>query len=322
MENSPLLEIIDLKKSFPVSSGFFSRTHEFVRAVDGINFSLLAGETLGLVGESGCGKSTVARLSLNLDTPDSGRILFKGDNIFTLKNDALKKFRRSVQIIFQDPFSSLNPRKKVGSIIGEPLLIHKLFARRDIPEKVFMLMELVGLRREYYDRYPHEFSSGQRQRIGIARALSLTPEIIIADEPVSALDVSIQAQTINLLMDLQQQFRLTYLFISHDLSVVRHISTRVAVMYLGKIVELAPNARLYEQPLHPYTEALLSAVPVPDPGVKKKEVILNGDPPGPIGQRRGCLFAGRCPLAESACFEIEPVFTEKAPAHWAACHKR
>jgi len=322
MENSPLLEIIDLKKSFPVSSGFFSRTHEFVRAVDGINFSLIAGETLGLVGESGCGKSTVARLALNLDTPDSGRILFKGDNIFTLKNDALKKFRRSVQIIFQDPFSSLNPRKKVGSIIGEPLLIHKLFARRDIPEKVFMLMELVGLRREYYDRYPHEFSSGQRQRIGIARALSLTPEIIIADEPVSALDVSIQAQTINLLMDLQQQFRLTYLFISHDLSVVRHISTRVAVMYLGKIVELAPNARLYEQPLHPYTEALLSAVPVPDPGVKKKEVILNGDPPSPIGQRRGCLFACRCPLAESACFEIEPVFTEKAPAHWAACHKR
>jgi oligopeptide transport system ATP-binding protein len=322
MENSQLIEIIDLKKSFPVSSGFFSRTHDFVRAVDGISVSLIAGETLGLVGESGCGKSTVARLALNLDRPDSGRILFKGDNIFTLKNDALKKFRRSVQIIFQDPFSSLNPRKKVGSIIGEPLLIHKLFARRDIPEKVFKLMERVGLRREYYDRYPHEFSSGQRQRIGIARALSLTPEIIIADEPVSALDVSIQAQTINLLMDLQQQFRLTYLFISHDLSVVRHISTRVAVMYLGKIVELAPNTRLYEQPLHPYTEALLSAVPVPDPGAKKKQLMLNGDPPGPIGQRRGCSFAGRCPLAESACFEIEPVFIEKAPAHWAACHKR
>jgi oligopeptide/dipeptide ABC transporter ATP-binding protein len=323
MGNKQLLDVIDLKKSFPVSKGFFSRTSDYIRAVDGISFTLAQGEILGLVGESGCGKSTVARLALNLDRPDSGSIRYKGENIFDLKHAALKQFRRSVQIIFQDPFSSLNPRKKVGGIIGEPLLIHGIASRRDIPEKVIKLMELVGLRRDCYDRYPHEFSSGQRQRIGIARALSLMPELIVADEPVSALDVSIQAQTINLLMDLQEQFSLTYLFISHDLSVVRHVSSRVAVMYLGKIVELAPNARLYESPVHPYTEALLSAVPVPDPGAVKKPVILYGDPPSPIGDRKGCLFAGRCPLADiSVCYDTEPPFLEKSPGHWAACHKR
>lgn len=323
MDSTRLLDVIDLKKNFPVSKGFFSRTSDYIQAVNGINFSITQGEILGLVGESGCGKSTVARLALNLDKPDSGRILFKGENIFDLRHDALKQFRRRVQIIFQDPFSSLNPRKKVGSIIGEPLLIHTIASRQDIPEKVIRLMELVGLRREYYDRYPHEFSSGQRQRIGIARALSLTPELIVADEPVSALDVSIQAQTINLLLDLQKQFGLTYLFISHDLSIVRHVSTRVAVMYLGKIVELGPNARLYEYPLHPYTEALLSAVPVPDPGLKKPRVILNGDPPNPIGRRTGCAFADRCPIADPAiCFDNEPPFVEKASAHWASCHKR
>jgi oligopeptide/dipeptide ABC transporter ATP-binding protein len=323
MSETPLLEVVELKKSFSAAGGFFARSPEPVRAVDGVSFSLAAGETLGLVGESGCGKSTLARLALNLDKPDSGSILFKGADIFTLKNTALHNFRRSVQIIFQDPFSSLNPRKKVGSIIGEPLQIHKLLPRRDIPGRVFELMELVGLRREYYDRYPHEFSSGQRQRIGIARALSLTPELIIADEPVSALDVSIQAQTINLLMDLQKRFNLTYLFISHDLSVVRHISTRVAVMYLGKIVELARNDLLYEHPVHPYTEALLAAVPVPDPGVKRQRILLSGDPPNASPRRTGCLFSDRCPLADpEVCFEIQPPFVEKAREHLAACHKR
>jgi oligopeptide transport system ATP-binding protein len=323
MHSSGLLDVIDLKKKFPVSKGFFSRTNDFIHAVNGINFSIMQGEILGLVGESGCGKSTVARLALNLDRPDSGSILFKGENIFDLKQAALKQFRRSVQIIFQDPFSSLNPRKKVGSIIGEPLLIHGIGSRGDRPEKVIKLMELVGLRRDYYDRYPHEFSSGQRQRIGIARALSLTPELIVADEPVSALDVSIQAQTINLLLDLQKQFGLTYLFISHDLSIVRHVSTRVAVMYLGKIVELGPNARLYERPVHPYTEALLSAVPIPDPSVKKPRIILKGDPPSLIGRRTGCAFADRCPIADaSICFDNEPSFVEKTKGHWASCHKR
>jgi oligopeptide/dipeptide ABC transporter ATP-binding protein len=323
MDSPPLLDVIDLKKNFPVSHGLFSRTGDCIYAVNGTSFSISPGEILGLVGESGCGKSTVARLILNLVRPDSGSILFKGENIHDFRPDALKQFRRRVQIIFQDPFSSLNPRKKVGSIIGEPLLIHHIVSRQDIPEKVIRLMELVGLRREYYDRYPHEFSSGQRQRIGIARALSLTPELIVADEPVSALDVSIQAQTINLLLDLQKQFGLTYLFISHDLSIVRHISTRVAVMYLGKIVELGPNARLYEHPLHPYTEALLSAVPVPDPGVKKQRVMLNGDPPNPIKRPTGCAFADRCAIADPAiCFEQEPPFVEKAAGHWASCHKR
>lgn len=323
MHSTHVLDVIDLKKSFPVSQGFFSRASDCIHAVNGISFSILQGEILGLVGESGCGKSTVARLALNLDRPDSGRILFRGNNIFALRQDALKQFRRRVQIIFQDPFSSLNPRKKIGSIIGEPLLIHKIASRRDMPKKVIELMELVGLRRDYYDRYPHEFSSGQRQRIGIARALSLTPELIVADEPVSALDVSIQAQTINLLLDVQKQFGLTYLFISHDLSIVRHISTRVAVMYLGKIVELGPNARLYERPVHPYTEALLAAVPVPDPLLKKPRVIVHGDPPSPTGRRTGCAFAERCPLADpSICFDTEPPFVEKEAGHWASCHKR
>lgn len=323
MVNSSLLNVVNLIKSFPVSAGLFSRGSVRLKAVNGVSFSIEKGKTLGLVGESGCGKSTIARIILCLDRPDSGEIYFKGGNIFKLDAAEKKAFRRKVQIVFQDPFSSLNPRKKVGSIVGEPLLIHKLVPKKKLRDKVLELLDLVGLQKDHINRYPHEFSSGQRQRIGIARALSLSPELIVADEPVSALDVSIQAQTINLLMDLQMQMNLTYLFISHDLSVVRYVSTKVAVMYLGRIVETAPRDELYSCPIHPYTEALLSAVPIPDPSQRKKRIILKGDIPSSVTLPRGCMFSSRCPMVDQkTCLEKHPPLEEKRKGHWAACYLR
>jgi len=323
MNNTPLLKVENLNKSFPVSNGFFSKGSVVLKAVNDVSFYLEKGETLGLVGESGCGKSTIARLLLCLDQPDSGTVAFKGKNIFEMNKADKNDFRKKVQIVFQDPFSSLNPRKKVGSIIGEPLIIHKLMPRKKIRGRVNELMELVGLRKEYADRYPHEFSSGQRQRIGIARALSLQPDIIVADEPVSALDVSIQAQTINLFLDLQKQMGLTYLFISHDLSVVKYISSRVAVMYLGKIVEVAGRDELYTHPLHPYTRALLSAVPVPDPSKTKERILLKGDIPSPLDPPVGCVFSSRCPeVKEEICLKKHPELKEKKDGHFVSCFLR
>ncbi len=321
MENAPVLEVIHLKKIYPVSAGIFSRTVGFLKAVDDVSFVLEKGTTLGLVGESGCGKTTLARMILNLEQPTNGKVLFNGRNIFELKKEQKQQFRKEVQIIFQDPFSSLNPRKNVGSIIGEPLIIHKTVPRAAVPEKIMQLMELVGLQKEHISRYPHEFSSGQRQRIGIARALSLNPRVIIADEPVSALDVSIQAQIINLLQDIQDRMNLTYLFISHDLRVVRYISHKVMVMYLGKLVEIAPKEQLYTDPQHPYTEALLSAAPVPDPFFKKKRILLTGDPPNPLNPPRGCIFSNRCPLMKpETCLESHPPLIEITREHFVACY--
>ena len=323
MEQTPLLDIIHLKKTFPVSAGLFSKTPLLLKAVDDVSFSLNKGLTFGLVGESGCGKTTLARLILNLEVPDSGQVIFNGQNIYALKAGELKNFRKQVQVIFQDPYSSLNPRKKAGSIIAEPLRIHHLLPESRIPERVQELMELVGLQQDQRNRYPHEFSSGQRQRIGIARALSLNPQVIIADEPVSALDVSIQAQIINLLQDLQNRMNLTFLFISHDLRVVRYISHNVMVMYLGKIVETAPSEELYHAPHHPYTEALLSAAPVPDPAVSKQRIILTGDPPSPLHPPTGCIFSSRCPIMKpDTCLEKHPPLEEKSPHHFAACYLR
>lgn len=321
--NQPLLDVIHLKKSYPVATGLFSSASLFLKAVDDVSFSLEEGTTVGLVGESGCGKTTLARLILHLEEPDSGAVNFMGHNIYTLKKEEKKRFRRQVQIIFQDPYSSLNPRKKMRSIIGEPLLIHKIVPRQAITDKVVELMELVGLQKDQINRYPHEFSSGQQQRAGIARALSLSPRLIIADEPVSALDVSIQAQIINLLQDLQKQMHLTYLFISHDLRVVRYISHRIIVMYLGKIVEAALSENLYNQPLHPYTEALLSAAPVPDPASVKNRIILTGDLPSPLNPPQGCIFSSRCPIMKpDTCLEKHPPLEEKRSGHWAACYLR
>ncbi len=323
MDNQGLLRVVNLKKTFPVSTGLFARGATLLKAVDTVSFSLTRGETFGLVGESGCGKTTIARLILCLDTPDSGQIFFKEKNIFGFDTAARKRFRQKVQIIFQDPFSSLNPRKKVGSIIGEPLLIHKLIPKKDVKDRVRALLDLVGLQQDHFDRYPHEFSSGQRQRIGIARALSLNPELIVADEPVSALDVSIQAQILNLLIDLQGKMNFTYLFISHDLSVVELISLRVAVMYLGKIVETGLKDELFTSALHPYTEALLSAVPVPDPAHRKTRIMLQGEVPGPLNPPRGCIFSSRCPIVnKDICLHKHPSLEEKRAGHWAACFLR
>jgi oligopeptide transport system ATP-binding protein len=318
-----LLEVSDLVKHFPVGGGFLGRTEGLVRAVDGVSFRIRRGETLGLVGESGCGKTTTGRCILQLERPTSGRIVFEGVELTALSQDQLRGVRRRMQVIFQDPYSSLNPRMTVGQILGEPLRVHNI-----VPDeaarapRVGELLTQVGLHSQHADRYPHQLSGGQRQRVGIARALAMEPSLIVCDEPVSALDVSIQAQIINLLEELQTRLGLTYLFIAHDLSVVRHISDRVAVMYLGRIVELADRQALYEDPLHPYTRALLSAVPIPDPQLEahRERVVLRGEVPSPLNPPSGCVFHPRCPIAVDRCAAAIPPLREIKPGHWAACH--
>ncbi len=321
-KNEVLLEVDNLVMHFPVYRGVIRRKVGAVRAVDGVSFSVKKGETLGLVGESGCGKSTTGRTILQLYKPTAGSVHFDGVDLVALKGEQLRKMRRKMQMIFQDPYASLNPRMTVGDIVGEPLMVHNVGTAKERRTTVKELLNLVKLNPSFIDRYPHEFSGGQRQRIGVARALALHPSFIVCDEPISALDVSIQAQVVNLLEDLQDKFDLTYLFIAHDLSMVRHISDRVAVMYLGVIMELADRQDIYENPLHPYTQALLSAVPIPDPLVdaKRKRTILKGDVPSPANPPSGCRFRTRCPIAEQLCAEVRPEFRELKPGHFVACH--
>lgn len=315
-----LLDARNIVKHFPIKGGVFLKEIAAVKAVDGVSLTIDEGETVGLVGESGCGKTTFGRAILRLEEPTSGDIHFEGESILSYDKNKMQALREKMQIIFQDPFSSLNPRKTVSHIIGEPLLVHGMRSRKKRDERVLELLTVVGLRKEHMRRYPHQFSGGQRQRIGVARALALNPKLIVCDEAVSALDVSIQAQVINLLKDLQDEFRLTYLFISHDLSVVEHVSDRVAVMYLGKIVEFAPSQALYKTPLHPYTQALLSAVPVPDPALKSSErIILKGDVPSPIDPPPGCSFHPRCLFARDICSKREPEFREIGDKHFVSC---
>jgi oligopeptide/dipeptide ABC transporter ATP-binding protein len=320
---TPLLEVQGLQKYFPIRAGLFSRHVADVKAVDGVDFTIHRGETLGVVGESGSGKTTVGRLILRLLPLTAGRVLFEGRSVHELARGEMRKLRKEMQVIFQDPYASLNPRMSVGETIAEPLLVHRIASGRAADDRVRELLHLVGLRSDHVNRYPHEFSGGQRQRIGIARALAVNPKFIVADEPVSALDVSIQAQVINLLQDLQERLGLTYLFIAHDLSVVRHISTRVAVMYIGKIVEIADRDALYKNPLHPYTQALLSAIPVPDPEARarRRRIILSGDIPSPLNPPSGCRFHTRCPVAFDRCKVEEPPLREYGAGHFAACHR-
>ena len=317
---SSLTDIRGIKKYFTVQTGFLSGNRSVIKAVDGVSLSIFKGETLGLVGESGCGKSTLGRLILGLEEPTGGQIFYEGEDIFKFTRKDLKDYRKEVQIIFQDPYASLNPRRTAGSTIGEPLLVNKIKFGKEKDDEVDRIMDIVGLTREQKDRYPHEFSGGQRQRIGIARALVLRPKLIVADEPVSALDVSIQAQILNLLRKLQKEFSLTYLFISHDLSVVRHISDRIAVMHFGKIVELAENLELYEHPLHPYTMELLSAVPLTDPGKKRHRQIQEGETTGAMEAPSGCTFHPRCPVRIDVCDKDEPELKDRGDGHFVACH--
>jgi oligopeptide transport system ATP-binding protein len=319
--NTTLLRVENLMMHFPIRRGVFQRQVGAVRAVDGVSFEVGRGETLGLVGESGCGKSTTGRTILQLYKPTAGEVEFEGVNLVTLKGEQLRQMRRKMQMIFQDPYASLNPRMTVGQLVGEPLMVHNVATGAEINDRVLHLLELVKLNPAFASRYPHEFSGGQRQRIGLARALALQPSFIICDEPISALDVSIQAQVVNLLEELQQQFNLTYLFIAHDLSMVKHISDRIAVMYLGVIMELATRDELHAKPLHPYTQALLSAVPIPDPvaDAKRERIILKGDVPSPANPPSGCRFRTRCPIAEGTCAESRPDFREIRPGHFVAC---
>ena len=318
----PLLEVNGLKKHFPIRRGLLGRVSGHVYAVDGISFTIGEGETLGLVGESGCGKSTAAKSIMKLIEPTAGEIKLRGERIDQLRPSAMRPYRRELQFVFQDPYSSLNPRLSVGAIVGEPLANYRIAAGSELKDRVIAILAKVGLRADAMERYPHEFSGGQRQRIGIARALAINPRLIICDEPVSALDVSVQAQVVNLLKDLQKEFRLSYLFVAHDLAVVENISHRIAVMYLGKIVELTDRQSLFSAPLHPYTEALLSAVPLPDPNAPRRRIILSGDVPSPINPPTGCRFHTRCPYAEARCRVEEPAMREVKPGHLVACHLR
>ena len=317
---NPLLEVRNLAKHYPVRRGIFITTSHTVRAVDGVSFSLQKGETLALVGESGCGKTTTGRCVLRLIEPTSGEVRFLDQDLLRLNRAEMRAIRRHMQMIFQDPFASLNPRMTVSAIVEEPLIIHRIGSRKERAERVAALLQRVGLDPAYRKRYPHEFSGGQRQRIGIARSLALDPQLIVADEPVSALDVSVQAQIINLLKDLQETLKLTFLFIAHDLSLVQHFSDRVGVMYLGRMVELAPAMELFRQPLHPYTRVLLASAPIPDPAARKKREPLKGDLPSVLQAPSGCRFHPRCPIAEARCKSEDPPLRELSPGHWAACH--
>ncbi len=319
--SAALLQVKDLKTYFPIQGGVLRRTVGYVKAVDGVSFDVYPGETLGLVGESGCGKTTTGRTVLRLAKATSGQVIFEGRDVFSMPNKEMTKLRARMQIIFQDPYSSLNPRMPVGDIIGEGLWVHGMKNRGEREKTVQYFLSVVGLRKEYVRRYPHEFSGGQRQRIGVARALALRPKFIVCDEAVSALDVSVQSQVLNLLKDLQKEFGLTYLFIAHNLSVVEYLSDRVGVMYLGKMAELADSEELYRNPLHPYTRALLSAIPNPDPRIRKQRIVLQGDVPSPINPPSGCRFRTRCPIAVDRCATEEPAFRMMGDRHWVACHR-
>jgi oligopeptide transport system ATP-binding protein len=322
IESDVLVRVRDLKKHFPITGGLLSRQVGAVKAVDGVSFEIRQGETLGLVGESGCGKSTTGRAILQLQRPTSGQVFFEDHDLMKLNAEELRRLRPKMQMIFQDPYASLNPRHSVGKIVGEPLAIHGIMKGKELQDRVAELLNLVGMNPAYVRRFPHEFSGGQRQRIGIARALSLNPSFVVCDEPISALDVSIQAQVVNLLQDLQGQLALTYLFIAHDLSMVKHISHRIAVMYLGKIMELCDKNTLFDDPLHPYTQSLISAVPLPDPKFERKRqrIILKGEVPSPAKPPKGCVFNTRCPLAVARCLQIVPAYREARTGHFVACH--